>query len=473
MYKFVCLLMLLGTQGFLSAQEYEFPDKIDDNFVFFKSIDNKIHVLNRSTDYVFEKGKWTKNKLKSKPSKRDSLILFHKKGFNNANFKALSSEDNIYLVLSGGGPVLQLKNDSIIRIDNSVEQKNQFGAASFTYKNKIYMYGGYGMWSFKNYTTYYDLSSNQWELFRTQSQKQPHSRWKPIFNLVGNKLYVLGGRSSLPENYMTDVILKDMFVIDMDLKTIKTLSEQVNPKTPLLFHSHNNGFALDNKRAFLYNNSVKAFDFPNNKFYNYKQNNLFYQKLEGTPILSFVDTLAFVKKINGTKKLVLLQTSELKKDLAESFPIFLNPAEKTYFKQTIFAFLCLFLIVFVYKLFSYKDYINNLIQYDENWLYFSDKKVRITTEQSQIIKLLERNGKFSSAELNKIVSKNKKYAKSHLTLLRKNFIKSINQLFSEIFVSENQLITLTKSPNDKRQIVYRTSKEIFKKEPFLKFMFKL
>ena len=473
MYRFVFLLMLLGIQGFLNAQEYEFPDKIDDNFVFFKSIDNKIHVLNRSTDYVFEKGKWTKKKLKSKSSKRDSLILFHKKGFKNANFKVINTEDNTYLVLDGGGPVLQLKNDSIIRIDNSVEQKNQFGAASFMYKNKMYMYGGYGMWSFKNYTTYYDFSSNQWELFRTQSQKQPNSRWKPIFNLVGNKLYVLGGRSSLPENYMTDVILKDMFVIDMDLKTIKTLSEEVNPKTPLLFHSHNNGFALDNTRAFLYNNSVKAFDFPNNKVYNYKQNNLFYQKLEGAPILSFVDTLALVKKINGTKKLVLLQTSELKKDLAESFPIFLSQPGKTYFRQTIFAFLCLFLIVFVYKLFSYKDYINNLIQYDQNWLYFADKKIRITTEQSQIIKLIERNGKFSAVELNKIVSKNKKYAKSHLTLLRKNFIKTINDLFSKSTGSDQKFIHSSKLPRDKRQLLYQTSKDVFKKESFLKFMFKL
>jgi hypothetical protein len=129
--------------------------------------------------------------------------------------------------------------------------------------------------------------------------------------------------------------------------------------------------------------------------------------------------------------------------------------------------------VFVYKLFSYKDYINNLIQYDENWFYFSDKKVRITTEQSQIIKLLERNGEFTSNDLNKVVSKNKKYAKSHLTLLRKSFIKRINQLFSELLVSEQQLITLSKLPNDKRQILYRTSKEITKKESFLKFMFKL
>ena len=335
------------------------------------------------------------------------------------------------------------------------------------------MYGGYGMWSFKNYTTFYDFSSNQWELFKTQSEKQPQSRWKPIFNLVGNKLYVLAGRSSIPENYMTDVVLKDIFVIDMDLKTINTLSEEVNPKTPLLFHSHNNGFNLDNKRAFLYNNSVKAFDFPNNKFYNYKQNNLFDQKLEGSPILGFKDTLAFVTKTNGIKKLVLSQASELKKDLAESFPIFLNPAEKNYFKQTVFAFLCLFLIVFVYKLFSYKDYINNLIQYDKNWLYFSDKKVRITTEQSQIIKLLEKNGEFNSVELNKIVSKNKKYAKSHLTLLRKNFIKTINDLFSKSTGSDQKFIHSSKLPKDKRQLLYQTSKDVFKKESFLKFMFKL
>jgi len=129
--------------------------------------------------------------------------------------------------------------------------------------------------------------------------------------------------------------------------------------------------------------------------------------------------------------------------------------------------------VFVYKLFSYKDYINNLIQYDENWLYFSDKKVKITTEQSQIIKLLEKNGEFNSVELNKIVSKNKKYAKSHLTLLRKNFIKTINDLFSKSTGSDQKFIHSSKLPKDKRQLLYQTSKDVFKKEPFLKFMFKL
>jgi len=133
----------------------------------------------------------------------------------------------------------------------------------------------------------------------------------------------------------------------------------------------------------------------------------------------------------------------------------------------------LFLIVFVYKLFLYKDYIENLIQYDKNWLYFSDKKVRITTEQSQVIKLLERNGQFNSIELNKIISKNKKYAKSHLTLLRKNFINDLNKAYNELLNSGLTLISSSKLPKDKRQLLYKTSKEIYKKVTFLKFVFKI
>ena len=297
MYRFFYLFLFLGIQGFISAQEYDLPSELDDNFIFFKSRDNKAHVLNNSNDYVFEKGKWTKNKLKTRPSKRDSVILFHSKGFDNANFKVIHSEKNIYFVLHGGGPVLQLKNDSIVRIDNSVEQRNQFGAATFVYKNKMYMYGGYGFWSFKDYITYYDFSSNQWELFRTQSEIQPRSRRSPIFDLKNNKLYVLGGRSSFPENYTTDVVLKDLFVIDMDLKTIKNLSNEVNPKTPLLFHSHNNGFLLENKRAYLYNNRINAFDFPNNKFYNYSANSFFKNKIDSSSYIKFF-RLAFVYKKN-------------------------------------------------------------------------------------------------------------------------------------------------------------------------------
>jgi hypothetical protein len=46
-------------------------------------------------------------------------------------------------------------------------------------------------------------------------------------------------------------------------------------------------------------------------------------------------------------------------------------------------------------------------------------------------------------------------------------------LFFELFGSQQLHIIPSKSQKDKRQILYKTSKEIFKKESFLKFMLKL
>ena len=473
MYRFFCLFLMLGAQVVLHAQDYNLPKEIGKDFIFYKSIDNKIHVLKNNNDFVFHNGVWKNTKLQNTLSKRDSLILYHEKGFNNINFKPITDKNKTYFVLSGGGPVLQLEKDSLFRIDNSVEQRNQFGAAVFNHDNKLFMYGGYGFWSFKSYMTYFDFSSNQWELFRTQSQNQPNPRWKPIYHLIENKLYVLGGRSQLPESYMTDVVLKDLFVVDMASKTIKTLSSNVNLETPLTFHSHNNGFSFEDKRAYLNNNTVTAFDFPNNIFYNYNVGEVFAGKLDGVPIFNISDTLVFIKQENGLKKLSFISTNKIKNNLNSSFPIVTDPVQTSWFKQILFIVFIVLLMIFVYKSFSYKDYVEKLIQYDENWMYFNNKQIRITKEQSLIINLLELNGQFTSTELNSIISKNKKYAKSHLTLLRKTFIESLNSVYKKALQSDKTLISTTKLPKDKRQLLYRASKEISQKESFIQFLFKL
>ena len=85
MYKVISLFLMLGLQHALQAQNYDLPLEIDDEFVFFKSHDNKIHLLKNDLDFVFNKGLWESKKITFPPSKRDSTILYNKKGFNNYN----------------------------------------------------------------------------------------------------------------------------------------------------------------------------------------------------------------------------------------------------------------------------------------------------------------------------------------------------------------------------------------------------
>jgi hypothetical protein len=191
------------------------------------------------------------------------------------------------------------------------------------------------------------------------------------------------------------------------------------------------------------------------------------------PIFNISDTLVFIKQENGLKKLSFISTNKIKNNLNSSFPIVTDPVQTSWFKQILFIVFIVLLMIFVYKSFSYKDYVEKLIQYDENWMYFNNKKIRITKEQSLIINLLELNGQFTSTELNSIISKNKKYAKSHLTLLRKAFIESLNSVYKKALQSDKTLIKTTKLPKDKRQLLYRASKEISQKESFIQFLFKL
>ena len=142
------------------------------------------------------------------------------------------------------------------------------------------------------------------------------------------------------------------------------------------------------------------------------------------------------------------------------------------YKKT-FAFSSAVLIaLFLYFLFGYKDYINKLVHHDDQWLYYSNNKILISKDQSRSIGLLEKNGQFSSTELNKIISKNKSYAKSHLTHLRQTFIEKLNQNYHKLTGFSEPLISSTKNPADKRQIIYFAGNKIFKKKSFFEYIFK-
>ena len=101
-----------------------------------------------------------------------------------------------------------------------------------------------------------------------------------------------------------------------------------------------------------------------------------------------------------------------------------------------------------------------------------NNKILISKDQSRTIGLLEKNGQFSSTELNKIISKNKSYAKSHLTHLRQIFIEKLNQNYHKLTGFSEPLISSTKNPADTRQIIYFAGNKIFKKQSLFEYIFK-
>ena len=470
---FVFFLISLNSQ----SQEYSLPEDIGDDFVFFKSFDNKIHLLKNNINYVFENKKWVKKTLELAPSKRDSLVVFLKKGFTNTNFKTINFPDKTYFVLNGGGPVLLFDNKSLTRVDNSVEQRNQFGAALFSHENKIFTYGGYGFWTYKDYLTYFDFSSNQWERhkFDTKNNFNPEGRYKPIFHKTKDTLYVLGGKTSFSGNTLIDRDLKDVFIIDFVSNTIKPVNKQINPNLSLL-SSSNNGFELDGQKAYLTVDGITLFDLKKNQLTVHSPyingEFVFKNKKQNTPLLSFSDSIVFIKEDKNFKTLSFVSEETILKSSKKTTNIFITEKAKIPYKKIIAISFAFFIVIFLFNLFSYKDYLNKFILHDEFWLYFASNKIMITEDQSKIIKILESKGEFSSLDLNSVLSKKKTYAKSHLTFLRQSFVEELNSVYNRLTGDKEDLINSKKNPSDKRQIIYFTGKKISKKASFFQFIFK-
>ena len=471
MFKHTITVVLILFLNFIASQEYALPDDIGENFLFFKDKDSKIHLLKNNIDYVFENKKWNKNILSYATSTRDSSIVFYKKGFNNTKFKSVNTETNTFLILNGGGPVLQVEKDKIIRIDNSVVQNNQFGAAFFEHNNQLHMHGGYGLWKFKDYTTYFDPTTGQWELCIFDPLPNIKPRWKPIFHKTNNNLYVLGGRASLIENQRIDAAIKNVFKIDFQTKSVELFESGFNPQIPIT-SSSSQGFKINNQKGYLNNFDIVVFDFENNIVTEYDNGDVFKNRHPNTPLLSVKDSVVFINNKQGVKTIEFISAQLALQSPLKTVEIFnLDNPGLPYKKM--FAFSSAVIIaLFLYFLFGYKDYINKLIQHDDQWLYYSNNKILISKDQSITIGLLEKNGQFSSTELNKIICKNKPYAKSHLTHLRQTFIEKLNLNYYKLTGFSEPLITSAKNPADKRQLIYFAGNKIFKKKSFFEYIFK-
>lgn len=108
------------------------------------------------------------------------------------NYLPIIANNKNYLVYNGCGAVLEWSNDSLKRVDHSFLHKNQYRAVAFSYKNMIYFWGGYGLFTHKNILTVFNLNSKEWDEVETFGTP-PSPRRQAHGILIGDDLYVFSG----------------------------------------------------------------------------------------------------------------------------------------------------------------------------------------------------------------------------------------------------------------------------------------
>lgn len=296
-----------------------------------------------------------------------------------------------YFVHKGCGVVLEYRNDSIVRIDKSFLHKNQHDAATFVYKDEIYFYGGYGLFTTKNILTKFDFKLNEWVLVDVSNENNSPYLTDAYSIKLNDNFYVFGGYKSVNSQIIDNV----EFVYCLDLKNSSWKKTKTN------FFNENKNVELNEKNRFYYKdkiiinklNELLCFDFNNNKILRYKNSLPYpiehYFLFVNDELFVILDSNNHIK--HGYYIFKSFPIKDILKNQISEEPFYYE--EQPYYLYSIAGMFILLLLWFLYRKRRFISYYLNPTIPFQYWqktelLYFKGKKLKHLSEND--IKILNK-----------------------------------------------------------------------------------
>ncbi len=252
---FICIYTCLN----LTTLKAQSPNNFTEDYFLFIDHEKQIPILVFEDSTIYQGYDFKKSKLPN---------LFGETPLGDLRVMKLKGQT--YVVDRGCGPVFKFANNNFERIDKSFRQRNQYGAVIFSYNDQIHFYGGYGLFTLKNITTYFDESVGEWFEFITRSQNKP----EPVDGNIGlvkdKELYVWHGEIK------RDSLLKDAqqtaAVWRLNLENRKWIKYGETQKIIEKRNSYFNTFQVKDILYLVTSNSIYKVDIFNNKVLRYDFN---------------------------------------------------------------------------------------------------------------------------------------------------------------------------------------------------------
>ena len=394
---------------------------------------------------------------------------------NNLTLKKLEN-DKFYLFHNGGGLVLSLENDKLNRIDNSFPFMNKFFGDIIKYNDKIFHFGGYGLFRTNNTMLLFDEgNSNQWDEVKFENNipseiKNGLASFFPL--LIDSDYYILSGNSSFNNER---VFNKSILKFDFENYTWDKLGE-INldlSGNPLIIPSETCFYVFDKDffyqvqilkgkmLKFEYNRDFNVESLGNSAPYNRSDQSFLSinKKGEEFGIVSmnnydnkFIHTF---KAHNGKINTTILNKYKLDQiiniDSVKEIPLFKVEQSRNQFFIPMLIVLVIIIINLLYKGIKkdVKEVNKKLYTIEEDELFFLGTKINIDNNALEILKMLQENEQITSNDIvAKLVDNGLSY--DYASKVKNKIIESLNEKFEFITGSNEAFINISKSSQDKR-----------------------
>ncbi len=387
-----------------------------------------------------------------------------------------NSEGEFFLFHDGGGLILSLKNDELSRVDNSFPFMNKFFGDFITWDDKIYHFGGYGLFRTNNTMLLFDEgNSNQWDevSYEGNLPEELNDGIASFFTLqVESQYFLFGGNSSTNnKRYFNKSVLK----FDFENYKWENLGE-INldlSENPLVIAAETCFYVFD--KDFFYQIQLvkeKMLKFEYRREFNlqslgksqpYNRLNRSFisvnKKGKEFGVISindyddkFVHTF---KAHNGKVNTSILNKYRLDEIIdvnsLEEIPLFKVEQSRNQFFVPLLIILLILMVNLLYKGLKRDKILNNikLYNFENDELFFLDTKINMDNNSIEIIKMLLENDQITSNDIvAKLVENGLSY--DYASKVKNKIIESLNEKFEFITNSSEPFINISKSSQDKR-----------------------
>lgn len=367
------------------------------------------------------------------------------------NSVAIAIDSIFYFTNNTGGFVYRWHNDKLERIDHSYDHRSQMMSSIFTYGKKIYRYGGYGFFDARNFFTFFDIESNEWEVEIIDEQILPLGSYDSKFFVDENYFYKIGGKTTDPFDRTKSSPLKDVWRFNLIDNTWEHLLDFDYFET-LTFSK--NDFVMNNKFYFINQNQLYAFNLENNTFEQISNFPLIEKLVKNYPIFSKDTNLFYFTSSSNEEK----QISVNKYSTVGNFRVErqINTRNNTSSIIWIVGFLTVSLMTF-----SFISILNkktkkekNIIFVTKNSINRGKKKIEIDDIEQQILQFFHKSNPISITQIISLLD-SKKITYSQKLRLKDKIISDLNTKIKILLESEINPIKKQKDSKDSRIRVYK------------------
>ena len=369
----------------------------------------------------------------------------------------------LYLINKSGGFVYQLENDRLIRIDNSYDHKSQMMSSIFRYENKIYKFGGYGFFDARNFFTFFDFQSNEWEVLEIEKQEVPIGSFDSKYFIFEDYFYKIGGKALDPYSRTKTYPLKDIWRFHLKEKKWEHILDFEYFKK--LTYSKND-FLIGNKFYFENQDQLYAFNLVNKALEKVKNYPLLQKTIKDYSFFIENDHLFYFAGTFNDKTKITVNRYPIKGNL--NFEQQITPGASITATKWIIGFILLSVIIFALK--NRKRAKNDKLNFSkkhsiilkEHSINFKSKKINITTEEYQTLKLFQKSNHIS---INQIIDlfKSKEVSYSQKLRLKDKMISELDTKIKLLFNTDANQIEQLKNSKDNRIRLYNLNVPILEK----------